>query len=1284
MSVLRKLTLVGLLAGCACLGGLVAGDTPALAVLQYPLVGEIGTTAVPSGGFEYTDFAAVDGADVLAGGERKLYSFGPSDELEWSSFPVISAMAVNEGTGDIYVGSVAEGGGGGNLVGVIDVYDSAGNFLTQITATGGGKPVPGGLTNDIRSIAVDQATGEIYVFDSGNAVHVIDVFSAAGEYLFQITSAGANKLAEIVDGMAVDDANGELLVGDGRSKGGSLVDVFDAATGAYITTWNGSNTPQKAFVGSYAVPAVDNATGEVFVATDGELSESKTVTPAVIDRFTAIGEYENQITGTPEEAAFAAETLKDVAVSHTGDRVYVLESARPVYERRFQIFAANPVAVPRLRLETPSNVKPTSLTLRGTVNPEETGEATCEFEYGTTLAYGQRAPCTAAIANGNATVPVQATVSGLKSGTTYYFRLVGRDVADGYTNPGEHGEAASQVTMPGPEVLGEGVASISGEGASFEAKLVPNGVSTSAYFEYGTSEAYGASSPAPPGAHLGAGTTGVELTRHVQGLLPGTVYHYRLVMLSELEPGKVETVEGPDRTFITQPVAAPFGLPDGRAWELVTPAEKHGALFYAQNYAHLAGAQVWPFVAEASVRGDAMINLASAPTEAQPQGNGAEAPVLSTRSSTGWSSRVIALPHEHGTGIALGEGSEYRFFSEDLSHAVVEQFGSFLPLSPEASESTPYVRTNYVNGDVNEPCKSSCYRPVVTAADTRSGAVFGGETEPGIGCKFVCGPELIDATPDASHVVISTSVQLTEAGIEAGPPGFLYEWGGGQLQPLFLLPAGEGGIGVGPERGTYGLSVPAHQLADDGSVFFTHHEHLYLHDFARGVSVRLDVARGVSEPSVGNAKFLYAASDGSRVLFSDAKHLTGAGRGGIYECRIVEGGGGPSCELSLTPLAGGTLLNGSRDASYLYFENAGEQLVVDHYEGGVWTTTAGPYIGALPAGDGQDELEGFGGGGPGDSSAVPETETSSNGRYLTFMSGQELTGYDNRDAVSGQPDVEVYLYDAVANKLVCASCNPTGARPVGVEYNETDLVAGSLYSGWVASNLPPWTRVAASNRSLYETRFLSDSGRLFFDSRDALVPQDVNGQQDVYEYEPPGVGDCTLTSAAYGNRSGGCVRLVSAGSSAEESAFMDASEGGGDVFFITLSKLTSQDFDSALDVYDAHECTPASPCAAQPVAPPPCSTGDGCKPAPTPQPSIFGEPASATFSGSGNVPVGGSAPAPGRSAPRLSGDARKLAGALVACRKKHGKRRLACERAARKRYVKVASRRVAVPHGKRG
>ena len=39
-----------------------------------------------------------------------------------------------------------------------------------------------------------------------------------------------------------------------------------------------------------------------------------------------------------------------------------------------------------------------------------------------------------------------------------------------------------------------------------------------------------------------------------------------------------------------------------------------------------------------------------------------------------------------------------------------------------------------------------------------------------------------------------------------------------------------------------------------------------------------------------------------------------------------------------------------------------------------------------------------------------------------------------------------------------------------------------------------------------QQRYLLDDGRLFFDSEDALLPQATNGQQNVYEYEPEGVG----------------------------------------------------------------------------------------------------------------------------------------------------------------------------------
>jgi hypothetical protein len=142
---------------------------------------------------------------------------------------------------------------------------------------------------------------------------------------------------------------------------------------------------------------------------------------------------------------------------------------------------------------------------------------------------------------------------------------------------------------------------------------------------------------------------------------------------------------------------------------------------------------------------------------------------------------------------------------------------------------------------------------------------------------------------------------------------------------------------------------------------------------------------------------------------------------------------------------------------------------------------------------------------------------------------------------------------------------------------------------------------------------------LFFDSTDALVPQDADGTEDVYEYEPAEDGDCGLSSKTFSQRSEGCLNLISAGISPAASTFLDASETGGDVFFTTQSSLASQDYDTAYDVYDAHECTDAVPCAQVVAQPPPCETEASCRAAPTPQPALYGAPASATFSGTGNA-----------------------------------------------------------------
>ncbi len=141
------------------------------------------------------------------------------------------------------------------------------------------------------------------------------------------------------------------------------------------------------------------------------------------------------------------------------------------------------------------------------------------------------------------------------------------------------------------------------------------------------------------------------------------------------------------------------------------------------------------------------------------------------------------------------------------------------------------------------------------------------------------------------------------------------------------------------------------------------------------------------------------------------------------------------------------------------------------------------------------------------------------------------------------------------------------------------------------------------------------------------MPQDVNNQVDVYEFEPPNTApepppydSCTTGSSTYRSATGGCVNLISSGTSHQESGFYDASANGDDVFFMTSESLVPQDPGGARSIYDAHVCgAEGVPCTQAVASLAECTTTDACRAAPAPQPGIFGAPASATFSGPGNL-----------------------------------------------------------------
>jgi hypothetical protein len=726
-----------------------------------------------------------------------------------------------------------------------------------------------------------------------------------------------------------------------------------------------------------------------------------------------------------------------------------------------------------------------------------------------------------------------------------------------------------------PVVEGESTIEVTGSSATVQAQ-VNHLFDTTYYVQYGTDGSYGKSVPLPPGPDIGAGMESVEVSVHVQNLAPGTTYHYRLVASNEFGPG-----DGADQTFTTQPSESAFALPEGIEYEMVSPTNKDGA--ETGNFNILEGG-----LEQASEDGSALTYEESSPVGENPPGNVAAAQILAKRSPSGWISQDITTPHNVATGFGVGHGQEYRLFSPDLSVGLVEPYGK-TTLSPEA----PSNEFNLYLWDGS----NTSYEPLVT---TRPAKEF---------TKNERELRVAGASKDLSHVVFSSSQALAPHAVPTGgEPGVsmnLYMWEAGELQLVNILPDGEptpGEAGLGEERSRNTRNA----VSDNGRVIWTDSatESIFVRDMVTGKTV-----------GAGQGIYQTASSDGSKVFF-----LTGIGQGEtFYEFDVN------SDKLNAVTAPGGRVrgvLGASEDGSSVYFvargalvagaSEGGDNLYVSHLEGGSWAPPT--FITTLAPGDSHDWQTGNQ---HGEDLAQITSRVSPSGRFVAFMSSVSLTGYDNRDAVSGQPDVEVYLYDSAgAGHLVCASCNPSGARPVG-ELDTTEVLplpidqSGAWEGQWLAASIPGWT-AADQVSGLYQPRYLSDNGRLFFNSVDGLVAHDTNGKLDVYEYVPTCVGCCQGVD--------GCVSLISAGTGSAESSFVDASASGNDVFFLTRDRLLPQDYDNSYDIYDAHVCSVSVPCIAPvAVSPPPCTTGDACKAAPSPQPAIFGAPASATFSGTGNL-----------------------------------------------------------------
>ncbi len=669
----------------------------------------------------------------------------------------------------------------------------------------------------------------------------------------------------------------------------------------------------------------------------------------------------------------------------------------------------------------------------------------------------------------------------------------------------------------------------------------------------------------PPGPFTG--TTPVGVSAEVSGL-DEAIYRYRLVCSNEDGSAPGETL-----FFAT---LEKVGLPDGRAYEMVSPPKKAGEVIPPEPVGQLGGScgdclpggneQMMPM--QSSSEGESALylgqpftgGLASGPNE-----------YFAPRSSAGWGIQSLSSPTTTGRFVA---------FSADLAHGVLAQASP--PLSPQAP--TRPGEGGFPNLYLRE---GGALQTLITAEPPNrdpgnfrisfGGANAGSALVPAFEhVAFEANDALTEAVPGIAPV--APEVDASEECAFPGADCNLYEWEGGELGLVNVLP-GNGAAATGAVIGSGRLLVfssPQLQqpnieaaISGDGSrIFWSSEEtgHVYVRvDGEETLEIPGPASCKESVPREERVCFLTASPDGSTVLLSDGKiyELNGAGSAYVESVDLTEGEEG---------FLG--ILGASEDLSRVYFidtealtEESEENENGEHAEASernlyAWDDGELGFIGILAPGDNGFSTRSYGAW-----AASPSQRTAqvtSDGAFLAFMSLAPLTGYDNtlrgggNCRSSNSPACrEVFVYSADSESLVCSSCNPSGEQPLG-DSNLSLLRSTS-----------PFRQPGNLSRE--------GDGRLFFESQDALSPGDSNGNiQDVYEWEPQGVGSC--------NRDEGCVYLISSGQSRNDSMFMDSSESGDDAFFITRERLLPlRDKDQQLDLYDARvgggfeEASPA-PC----------------------------------------------------------------------------------------------------------
>jgi hypothetical protein len=733
--------------------------------------------------------------------------------------------------------------------------------------------------------------------------------------------------------------------------------------------------------------------------------------------------------------------------------------------------------------------------------------------------------------------------------------------------------------------------------ARINALVNPSETDTAYRFEYGPDGSYGASVPVPNG-DLGAGSEGVEVSEFLSGLQDGGTYHYRVVATNS----EGVTTSG-DETFTTFSSPSPestdtcsnavfmvgfsAGLPDCRAYEMVSPVVKNGGDVSGEAYGQTLAAEGGERVVFTSKTGFG---------EVSGSGNAGYTQYISERGEDGWVSRGITpLPNVGNGGQVLAGNTQAIEFSPDLRIAGL--YGYSLAEGPASA------RPKSENLYLESTATGQLFAAITDASDEGEPVPYPPSLIEILGQAWVeqafGRPVPGGGSASLDVVTFMSRVNFTSEAHGFGYKAYVYE--DGMVKLLGVLPDGSippngSNLIFAPEGSATGRDDRA--IAEKDTVSTDGSRILFeVNEFPGQIFMRKDGTKTVlvseSEASeqvtAENVELEAATPDLEHIVFSTSTRLSDSTPegGGTYMYMYTDSPD-PGSEGNLTyignALGESAVIGMSEDGTRIYYHDA---YGVDLWESGHTRQVAPEAVG------------------------VGEARVTPDGGELAFMSHVG-------------PSDEMYVYNEVADTLKCVSCPLThAAATAGIE---TSVDAND--SG---------TELAEPD----EPRFFSRDGRyVFFNTVEALVPQDTNGVTDAYEYD-------TQTDR---------LSLLSTGAGEDGTWFVEASADGRDAYLVTRQKLTGWDPDKLVDVYDAR----VGGGLPEPQPPGVACDGDACQGIPSAAP-VFNT--ASGFAGLGNPTFAPGAKVKAKAKPN------RLSHALAVCRKKHDKRkRSRCERLARRRY----------------